>query len=314
MPDFVRKLLSADKVSVIQKLGGLTADNFIVSDGSASYVLKNYKGKSESDIVFEENLLKELAAQNLPVVQPLNFNGKTRFYEDGSFFSLFPLVDGGVLHGRQLKAVHFKEIAKVMPSFHAINSLKTNLKMSEEIYGKKRIDAFYSLPNQTLPRNISRLLSLKKELLESVESDSFTSYFNKKHLVHGDFHNENILFSNDRLAALLDFDLCHLGNRMEDVFNFLWLAFFSGAINDETVEQAKSYLNEMNAVYAFTPDELSFGFSFMLYSFATSVFIEQNAIKGENPLFSDLIERDLNKAEYLIENRNALFLILNTAA
>lgn len=227
---------------------------------------------------------------------------------NGQQASIFPLIDGQSLHGSQIVQNLFKEIAEVINRFNDIKNIKSVKQTSYDLYGNrlkciKNIDCMLQfIKTNPLGADIDNdtieLLSLKKQIISEVNIDDFIPFISKKDLVHGDFHNENLLFKDQKLVGLVDFELSHLGHRMEDAINFILFAFCNNDFSDDNLSISKEFIKEFHELYPFDISELKFGVDFNIYRFASSVVLEDILYKEKNMFFYELIKRDLDKFKY----------------
>lgn len=293
---------------IIEQLGGFSSDNYIASIDGQKVFLKIYKNKKLSEIENLEQIATELAIHNLPIVTPLMYEKYSKFAIDGQQASIFPLIDGKSLHGSQIVQNLFKEITEVINRFNDIKGIQGIKQTSCDLYGNKverikNIDSMLQyIKNNPLGDDIDQkateLLHLKKQIISEINIDDFTYFISKKDLVHGDFHNENLLFKDQKLVGLVDFELSHLGHRMEDAINFILFAFCNNDFSDDNLSISKEFIKEFHKVYPFDISELKFGVDFNIYRFASSVVLEDILYKEKNMFFYELIKRDLNKFKY----------------
>lgn len=293
---------------IIEKLGGFSSDNYIAAINGNRIFLKIYKNKSLSEIENLERINMELFSQNLPVATPITFENQNKFMKDGQIASLFPLIDGKSLHGNQINSNLFREIACVIKNFNNIKNIKNVNKTTQDLYGNK-IDRLKDIDSMLryikenpieadIDGDTTKLLCIKKQVVEEININNFTPFLSKKDLVHGDFHNENLLFKDNKLVGIVDFELSHFGNRMEDIINFILFAFCNNEFSDKNLSHSKQFLKEYYKESPFELAELKFGVDFNIYRFASSVVLEEILYKEKNMFFYELIKRDLQKFKY----------------
>lgn len=298
---------------IIEKLGGFSSDNYIATINGKKLFFKVYKNKSLYEVEKLENIVVELSSHNLPVAKPITIENQQKFIKDGQIASLFPLIDGKSLHGNQINSNLFSEIVSVIGSFNNIKNIKSVNQTTQDLYENK-IARLEDMDNMLkyikenpiaadIDGDTTKLLIIKKQLVEEIDTNDFIPFLRKKDLVHGDFHNENLLFKDNKLVGIVDFELSHWGNRMEDIINFILFAFCNNDFSDKNLIASKEFLKEYHKEYPFTFSELKFGVDFNIYRFASSVVLEEILYKEKNMFFYELIKRDLRKFQYFKQNK-----------
>lgn len=190
---------------------------------------------SEATLLEEHRFLNEMAQYELPVVYPLERDGKTLFQhaETGLLYTVFPKVRGRLKD--ELTVEEAQQIGRLIGRLHNIGNLAA-------------FSARPKLSAQTwLSGNVSSVLEL-----DFVDSDMKTNYATLvTHLeglvaplldslpvqrIHGDFHRGNILWTKDG-PWITDLDDCVMGPRQQD----LWL-LFSGR-DEWSLSMRQEFLN-----------------------------------------------------------------------
>ena len=133
--------------------------------------------------------------------------------------------------------------------------------------------------------------------------DLYAAFSPADSLVHGDFHNENLIFTeHKRLPSILDFDLAYLGNGIADVFNFMLFACFNTGFARHNFSKGSCFLEAYTERRRTTTTELEFGTQCLLDKLAGSFFLEATLYNTRDLFFAELLERDLKKVLYLKDN------------
>ena len=201
----IEKLLGVDVVSS-KRIGGFSAENYIVKTrGNHKFVAKVLRNNANAYV------------EQIETVSRL-FNNKS-----GKFFTkpikedvrhkiiISKFIKGDVLHGEDIKECFYKPVAKVLKYYEHIkpsNNLNTsfdlyfNIKASQDKINDakrklKKTDSYYELVKNILELKTSILNKYKKndDLVKWIKSSNS--------FVHGDFHNENILFSKSVLETFV---------------------------------------------------------------------------------------------------------------
>lgn len=304
----IEKILGTSIVSQ-ERIGGFSAENYIVkTKGNHKFVAKILRNNA-NDYVNQIEKVSRL------------FNNKS-----GKFFTkpikedvphkiiISKFIKGDVLHGDDIKEYFYEPVAKVLRRYEHIkpnNNLKTsfdlyfNIKSSQnkinDIKSKlKKTDSYYELVKNILDLKTSILNKYKKneDLVKWIKkSDSF---------VHGDFHNENILFSKSSVKAILDFELSHKGNSAEDMINFVWFAFLNNDLSDKSLSRAHDFLKTCENVAKVSKTDLENAFKLTFLRFVQSSVLEKSLIEYKESFYEGLLKRDLKKFKEIDNNMETI--------
>ena len=304
----IEKILGTDIVSQ-ERIGGFSAENYIV--------------KTKDNHKFVAKILRNNANDYVNQIEKVSrlFNSKS-----GKFFTkpikedvphkiiISKFIKGDVLHGDDIKEYFYEPVAKVLKHYERIktdDSLKNsfdlyfNIKASQhkidDIKGKlKKTDSYYELVKNILELKTSILDKYKKnkDLIKWIKnSDSF---------VHGDFHNENILFSKSGIKAILDFELSHKGNSAEDMINFVWFAFLNNDLSDKSLSRAHDFLKTCENVAKVSKTDLENAFKLTFLRFVQSSVLEKSLIEYKESFYEGLLKRDLKKFKEIDTNMQTI--------
>lgn len=201
-------------------------DNLLVQDAAGgAYVLRRYRRNPSSErMELQLRLQQHLFRHGLPTSRVIETNGGKRFAcSDGGFWALFTFVPGTEYDFQREGQV--RQAATWLARFHV------------GAEGFRGADA----PGETIPDVRGWWLDGEAELarLEAMFRghgvDAELSYLRRwrsrllrtwplaaldvlpRAWVHGDYHGRNVLFADDRLVGMFDFDVVHRGFRIEDV-------------------------------------------------------------------------------------------------
>jgi Ser/Thr protein kinase RdoA (MazF antagonist) len=202
-----------------------------LEDG-APLVAKFYRPDRWSDaaIAEEHAFTHELAAEEIPVVAPLVFDGDTLLQYGGYRFSLYPLQGG------RWPDLEYTEdmmwMGRFIARIHAVGSRQTfrhRPEISIQRLGSDAVD--YLLTNSFIPAHLERAYrTLTDDLLLNIEQrfDQAGEYSTLR--LHGDCHRGNVLWT-DRGPHFVDLDDCCNGPAIQD----LWM-LLSGERPEMTVQ------------------------------------------------------------------------------
>ena len=204
---------------------------------------------SDESIQEEHQFSLDLAAQEIPVVPPLEIDGDTLKHAGHYRLAVF-LCRGGRapdLDNYEL----LTQLGRLVARIHLegeVSPFKHRPRIDINSYGVESID--YLLDNDFIPEeNCAAYESIVEMVLDGVEA-CFERAGNTQELrLHGDFHPGNVLVNQDRLH-IVDLDDCRHGPAVQD----LWM-FLSGDREEQT-PQLEALLEGYQSFRSFDPREL----------------------------------------------------------
>jgi len=176
---------------------------------------------SAHDVAREARILSALADTAVPVPRVY---GLTSFgdapavlmeFVDGLVVDRVPVAEAMSLQHRHAIGV---ELARTLATIHAVDLDSTGLTglASHESYARRQLRRWSAQWQQSRTRELPALDSLTERLLAAVPEQRTVT------LVHGDFHLRNVITSSvGRVAAVLDWELCTLGDPAADLGTLL---------------------------------------------------------------------------------------------
>lgn len=303
------------KVNYIQQLGGFSSQNDeFIADGE-HFVLKRYRSTREEDIKKIERITEFLFLHQMPVLSSLEtYECKRHFVIGDAIFALFPKTEGKILHEPSLTKSALLATGSFLARFHQLDPSPLNLERAK-ILSNEEIEQVHQELLSVISRKslgiptdhlVKELIQIKKELKDNIISTSFLENYEKcNKLVHGDFHNENIIFNNKGdIVRLLDFEETHLGPQTEDIMHFAFLSCCNSGFSDKNLEKARLFIQAYEAFHPLSFQEFKIGLDFKLFKECNSFFLEKKLYQTGDPVFVKLLERDLMKFTYFKDNQN----------
>lgn len=303
------------EVTLTGDAGGFSAENTFLHCDGVDYVLKCFRTGDVKKILHLEASANLLYESGLPV--PLSLkgrDGKGYFEVAGRFYSILPKVSGMTLHEPDLDDASLQQAGKCLGIIHNIRDYETigrnpdGSLLSGKVNEESIIAALNSNPiDETIDAKTRSLLSIKRAIIEKYSSLIDTSFADKIALIHGDYHNQNLIFnSNGTIAALLDFELVDIGSPQRDIMSFIHLACCNTGYQPMNIEKVKSFLAGYRMVRSLAKSDLKNGMFDWMVRMSHSLFIEASVyIEGYTGL-TMLITRDEKKLGFLIENAESI--------
>lgn len=175
--------------------------------------------ESAHDVAREHRIISALAPTDVPVA-PTAGVCEDRSVNDAPFY-IMSFVDGAVLHDADAvaavaesdrRALGF-EVIDVLARLHAIDPDTVGLGDlgRKEAYLERQLKRWTRQWEQSKTREIPAMEACRKLLAERMPEQHGAS------IVHGDYRLGNMLVSGPKIAAVLDWELCTLGDPLADV-------------------------------------------------------------------------------------------------
>lgn len=191
-------------------------------DDQTEIVAKFYRpGRWSNEQILEEHLFcQELNDNEIPVVIPINYSGKTLFTADGYRFTLFPKRGGRAMDlesfdvleqmGRLLGRIH--QVGKIKPFTH-------RPELNIESYGFQARS--YLLENNFIPPDLEIAYdTLSSDLLKQIQQCYSQAGDISLIRTHTDFHPGNVLWT-EETPHIVDLDDCRMSPAIQDIWMML---------------------------------------------------------------------------------------------
>ena len=196
---------------------------FKIFDDTNSFVLRRppfgLKLESAHNMGREYKILKVLSENGLRVPKPMYLYNKKELSVDD--FYIMEFIEGETIANNQI-ADEFNEIQKntitesfikvlsEIHNFDVINSELNDLGKHED-YVERQINRWNKQFQSQKVREIKELESATKLLLDNIPSQQTVG------IVHGDYRLDNVRVKDNQVAAVLDWELCTLGDPLADM-------------------------------------------------------------------------------------------------
>lgn len=185
-------------------------------------VAKFYRPERWSDeCILEEHAFSiDLAAQEIPVVPPLEIDGDTLKHSGPYRLAVFPCRGGRApdLDNYEL----LTQLGRLIARIHLegeVSAFKYRPRIDVDSYGVQSID--FLLDNDFIPiANRDAYESTAEMVLDGIESSFERAGATREIRLHGDFHPGNVLVNQDQLH-IVDLDDCRHGPAVQDLWMFL---------------------------------------------------------------------------------------------
>lgn len=229
--------------------------NFLIKTKNKKFVLKFFIDKSTPEKMNKIcKIMNFCTKHKIKVPQPIQ-NNKRKFIDNKRLLYLTKYIEGTKFSGtkkeindaaKQIANLH--NILKACPiqynyrtkqkSFDLLSDKE--LKMIQKSIRKKKRDKF----DKIILKNIN---FISDSLIECRKFSKFlTKYRKEKQLIHYDLHQNNILFQQHKVSAIIDFQYLRQGHKIQDVvFCAFRLAEHNKGIN-EILNEIVFFINSYN--------------------------------------------------------------------
>ena len=196
---------------------------FKIFDDANSFVLRRppfgLKLESAHNMGREYKILKVLSENGLRVPKPMYLYNKKELSVDD--FYIMEFIEGETIANNQI-ADEFNEFQKntitesfikVLSEIHNFDVISSELNDlgKHEDYVERQINRWNKQFQSQKVREIKELESATKLLLDNIPSQQTVG------IVHGDYRLDNVRVKDNQVAAVLDWELCTLGDPLADM-------------------------------------------------------------------------------------------------
>ncbi|HDZ55992.1 MAG TPA: serine/threonine protein kinase [Pseudomonas xinjiangensis] len=219
-------------------------------EGAQPLIAKFYRPERWSDeaILEEHQFSLELADLEIPVIPPMQIDGRTLFEHAGFRFSLFKRFGGRAPEFDNPD--HLLMLGRLLGRLHAVGSMQPfqhRPALTVQNFGHESVS--WLRDNDCVPANLRpAYFSVADDLLERIDG----IYQDQPHQtirLHGDLHVGNLLWR-DELLYMVDLDDCRQGPAIQD----LWM-MLSGE-RDQRQAQLAELVDGYNEFHDFDPRQL----------------------------------------------------------
>ena len=230
--NFIKNIISINyfetEVSHIEEFKSSFNLIFFVVYNETDYLLKTYTKDKYQRIINSEFFFREKGVSIIPPVQ--NKNGEYHIIIDENYVGiLYPFIDAKMLLKRSNK--NMKLFGNILGKLHMHGkSYFTNYTVSQDLFklqsSEECLCRLREIKNQIKYSFVKRAIDNKISVIEkNKQLFSSTKMPSNNCFVHGDFHQRNIMFSNDNYY-LFDFENAHYGISELDLVRTVFFNLF----------------------------------------------------------------------------------------
>ncbi len=209
--------------SVVPLSVGAIHETYKIATETGIYIARIFETeKIESAIAFELTVLQYLAKNNFIAPKPIETIDGRLYDREKNYFALYDYIPGHALKGPELSIDHVHSVGETLGWFHELLSNyhvpETKPRLDWQTIWTKCEQAEKATHRTETNETFSRI---QKALLESRLPESLPTG-----IVHGDLHDQNVVFRHGHVSGVLDFDQCTYGTIIADVATeIVWWCF-----------------------------------------------------------------------------------------
>lgn len=286
---------------------GTIHQTMLLSTTEGNYALRAYRytQKERSRIVSEHSISFYAQTQGLPAIAPLPLpSGATILEHEGHFYALFPYACGRQIPREQVTSDQIiTAMGHCLAELHQLLSIYPHEKMHSQslivdqqatFSQLEKIEAAISErdPHDTFNQQILEALAQRRNWLTTahpVNPKLLSSL--KPYVLHGDYQESNLFFTDGIVSAIIDWDKAHLAPRSWEIVRTLHYVF------DLDVARCRIFLNAYHEVFPFSYDELDITAKVYGWIQAHNVWPYTSFYLDNNDRVRSLLQRDFTPFE-----------------
>jgi Ser/Thr protein kinase RdoA (MazF antagonist) len=269
-------------------------DNLLVEDDNGQrYILRRYRrNNQEARVRFQLSFQQHLASSGFPTAEIIrSVSDDVLVIEGDTPWALFTFVEGTEYDFSRVGQV--VEAARRLAQFHAIADSFRDEEVVLDISrmpdwwqdAAKEIDALeVFFAGMGVEDELACIREYVAELVDKWPVERNTAL--RSTWVHGDYHGRNMVFINDEMRGLFDFDVIRRGFRIEDISLALFM-FGREQRGSRTIRHdiAQAFLREYRRNAELGPEELeALPVLAVLERIPVAPYYEMIKRGGENPI------------------------------
>jgi homoserine kinase type II len=216
--DLVTELVEDYGLATLESSAGISAgsvnSNYLLETARGRHLLRVDEVKGELDVKRELDLLLFLRRQGFACPQPVA-DRKGRYHRElgGKCATVYRWVDGRILTAEQLDASHLEQVGRALAELH--HAGRAYKKGIENRFSYERVTEIYASVRDRLPAYFKRIVRTLDD-----EVDYLRHYLETKlprGIIHGDLFADNLVFADEKLVAVLDFEAAARGRFVFDL-------------------------------------------------------------------------------------------------
>lgn len=281
---------------VIDTEGALNKNYFLTTD-TGKYFVKSIREKRKDSVNYISQVEQFFYSNNIPAICMIkDIEGNVYKQYDDDIYTVYPFIDSDRTHryshfdyrlmGQTLAQIH-KSSTTGIPDFlqtRVFNEKDNQLVLDTLTNRKKYIEGkMYKDIADHVDRDFLIYIDFKlknmKDIVDLADQLSAHQTLPNDTLIHGDFHERNLLFSNTnaqrKIIGVCDFEKAEMGNRAFELARSMGILCFSHGKSEIELQRARELLRGYNEVFPIEKDILHKGVALRNKKMVMGVWIEK---------------------------------------
>ncbi|MCX6780743.1 MAG: phosphotransferase [Candidatus Magasanikbacteria bacterium] len=285
---------------------GFLSENYKVVAEEGTYFLKQYRAALDAARVADIHKSKHFfEARGIPVVLPLTTEDEKTFIEyDGTFFALFPFLEGHTYPDQHCSIEELRSLARMLARVHAVGEMAESDHIAKK-FMRANFDEAIARADVVIPliekdrannptefnRSALEIAQKKRALLASwpFPTEPIAPFI----LVHYDLHAGNVFFDDaGAIKYVFDFELSQHEPAAFDLVRTMTIVCFDYGTYEEKWKRAEEYVRAYRDVRQMSDEEFRAGvLEFVIYR-TKSFWVEEEHYLKNNLRVDTFLECD----------------------
>ncbi|HEY0979473.1 MAG TPA: phosphotransferase [Candidatus Paceibacterota bacterium] len=305
-----REFALGEVVDLDENDQGVLNKNYILRTSRGTYFLKSVRAKQQERISYIAEVEEFFRERSIPAVCMAALPSGERYLKiEDALYTVYPYIAN--MHVHAYTKGHMRAMGEILGSIHKAGATQVPSRLAS---------SKFSIPEReaVLHELTERRESIRgKQVLEAIDEE-FLSYIELKlerivdcfkepslpsdTLVHGDYHDRNILFKGEDIVGVCDWEKALMAPRAYEVARALEIICFGEGQRRVRTEQemrdsAAVFMRAYNSVYALSSEELRKGIALRLYKLIHSTWIERQYYDLRDSRSNKFIQNEMRLIE-----------------
>ncbi|NQV89518.1 MAG: phosphotransferase [Parcubacteria group bacterium] len=270
--------------------GGFVTNNFSFSCGPNRYFLKQFGTASTERIHNITIAQSSFFNEGIPVIMPiLNRHEETTFFFEGTWWGVFPFIDGDTCSSKELTTGHATQLGNMLGNIHKIGltcnkeDAQPIILWNKSIFVSEKLALEYVYEREANKRDVETTaiqnLHLQKNFILNNPNSVAELRPENDCLIHGDFTHNNVFFTHDgRVQSVYDLDKTCVAPRGYEVARSILITCFDHGWDEKSFKLSDAFLRSYLAICPMSFEEFSHGFNIYVTHFMHTTWLEKKVI------------------------------------
>ncbi len=193
---------------------GFMHSNYFLQTSGGKFVLRIFESRTDDQAMLEAKILKKLKNSSVPVPLIISTNSGKLFssYKEKRV-AIFSFLEGSHVLEKNVTLAQIKNLGFAMGQLHSqLKNFKPKEISSKEDYSIEYIKKILLKIKKDYPDFPRKLETSIVNILNKIKIPPLPKGIN-----HGDMFDDNVLFLDNKISGVLDFDDCYYGNFLGDL-------------------------------------------------------------------------------------------------